>query len=63
MYCPEKTVTTIHSSLIIIVLVALHAVFIKAVPIELTVPGICKANVLIWFKFHEALPPVTQHSV
>jgi hypothetical protein len=37
--------------------------FSKLVPVELIVPGICEANVLIWLQFRQAFPRLAQRSV
>jgi hypothetical protein len=37
--------------------------FSKPVHVELIMPGICKANVLIWLQFYEAFSWLTQHFV
>jgi hypothetical protein len=37
--------------------------FLKPVSVELIMPGICKANVLILLQFHQAFPQLAQHSV
>jgi hypothetical protein len=37
--------------------------FSKLVPVELIVPGIFEANVLIWLQFRQAFPRLAQRSV
>jgi hypothetical protein len=75
MYCLQKPLTKMRSSPVIAFVSNLNLcyfiifyllwklLFSTLVPVELIVPGIREANVLIWLEFRQAFPRLAQHSV